>query len=189
MKRCAMLFLALVVGLFAAPAFSADYNTQLAELRKTNSGARAVGILDAINPLISSVLTTDSTHAQSNTTLANVGGLSVTLQAGKTYIVRAMLFTTANASHGNKVDLGGGTATVTAFRGVASIFTASAVTKTRLTALTTSAGNNADNVMIQIEARVVVNAAGSLIVRHAQNTSGATDSIIYAGSFLTAQEI
>lgn len=117
MKRCAMLFLALVVGLFAAPAFSADYNTQLAELRKTNSGARAVGILDAINPLISSVLTTDSTHAQSNTTLANVGGLNVTLQAGKTYIVRAVLFTTANASHGNKVDLGGGTATVTAFRG------------------------------------------------------------------------
>lgn len=189
MKCITKLFLALVVGLVSAPVFAADYNTQLAELRKTNSGARAAGILDAINPLLSSVLAADSTHAQSNTTLAAVPELSVTLRAGKTYIVRAVLFTTANASHGNKVDLGGGTATVTSFRGVASIFTASAVAKTRLTAITTSAGNNADNVMVQIEARIVVNAAGSLTVRHAQNTSGASNSTIFAGSFITAQEL
>lgn len=189
MKRCAMLFLALVVGLLATPAFSADYATQLSELRKTNSGPRAAGILDAINPLISSVLTTDSTHPQSNTTLAPIPALGVTLRAGKTYMVRAVLFTTANASHGNKVDLGGGTATVTAFRGVSRIYGTAAPANTRLTAITTSSGANADNLMIVIEARIVVNAAGTLVVQHAQNTSGASNSTVQAGSYITAQEL
>jgi hypothetical protein len=189
MKRCAMLFLAHVVGLFAAPAFSADYTTQLNELRKTNSAARAAGILDATNPLISSVLVTDSTHPQSNTTLAAVPALGVTLRAGKTYLIRAVLFTTANVAHGNKVDLGGGTATVTAFRGIGQIYGAAAPANTRLTAITTSIGANADNLMIVLEARIVVNAAGTLVVQHAQNTSGATNSTIQAGSYITAQEV
>lgn len=189
MKRCAMLFLALVVGLFAAPAFSADYATQLAELKKTNSAARAAGILDATNPLLSTVLVTDSTHAQTNTTLAAVTGLSVTLQAGKTYLVKAVLFTTAGAAGGNKVDLGGGTATVTSFRGLAQVYGTGAPANTRLTAITTSAGATADNTLIVLTARIVVNAAGTLVVRHAQNASDASNSTIFAGSYITAQEV
>lgn len=189
MKRCAMLFLALVVGLFAAPAFSADYASQLAELKKTNSAARAAGILDATNPLLSTVLTSDSTHAQTNTTLANVAGLSVTLQAGKTYLVRAVLFTTAGASGGNKFDLGGGSATVTSFRGIGKIYGTGAPGNTRLTAITTSFGATADNTHAVIEARIVVNAAGTLIVRHAQNASDASNSTVQAGSYIVAQEV
>jgi len=189
MKCITKLFLALVVGTIASPVYSADYATQLAELRKTNSGARAEGILNALNPLLSTVLTSNSTHPQTNDVLAAVSGLSVTLQAGKTYLVTAVLFTTAGASGGNKVDLGGGTVTATSFRGLAQIYGTGAPANTRLTALTTSAGATADNTMIVLKARIVVNAAGTLVVRHAQNASNASDSIIYAGSYITAQEL
>lgn len=193
MKRNSMVYLLLVavplVGL-SAPAFAADYASQLAEYKKTNSGPRAEGILDKTNPLISAVLTSDSTHAQSNTTLANVAGLTLTLQSGKTYLVTAVLYTTANAAAGNKVDLGGGTLTVTSFRGLANVTTAAGTfTASRQTALTTGAASTADNFAIEVTGRLVVNAGGTLIVRHAQNVSGANNSTIYAGSYITAQKV
>lgn len=186
MNRIVALLFLLFVTLPAQPA---DYNTQLATYKQTNSSQRSVAILNATNPVLSDTLGANSTHAQTNTTLANVADVEVAVLAGKTYLLRAVLPVTANVGGGNKIDLAGGTATATSFRGVAKIFIAGGVATVALTALNTAAGATAVNTLIEIEARIVVNAGGTIVLRHAQNASHASDSIIYAGASLTAQEL
>lgn len=123
----------------------------------------------------------------SDTTLANVTGLTRNVMAGEVYGVRAVLFTTSNVAGGVKVAIGG-TATATSIIAEADVKDGSLLATagtTRVAALGTAMGDvTAVTVArITIEGQIVVNAAGTLTIQFAQNTSNGTASTVKAGSY------
>lgn len=123
---------------------------------------------------------------KTNTTLANITGLSVDLVAGRKYRFRAVLHITADATGGHKVAIAG-TATATSIiyqiQSVNNGTSALAVTS-RQTALAGSAGQaGATTVYCAIEGQIVVNAAGTLTVQFAQNAANGTSSVIVGSTF------
>lgn len=127
----------------------------------------------------------------SNTTLADITGLSVPLGAGITYGFRAILDYDADATGGHKYAIAG-TATATAIRYMIKsldIATGAYVIASRHTSLG-SADSEAGSTSGQsiIEGYITVNAAGTLTVQFAQDTGNNTSSIL-AGSNLEVWKI
>lgn len=123
----------------------------------------------------------------SDTTLANITGLTRNVMAGEVYGFRAVLFTTSNVAGGVKAAIGG-TATATSIIAEADVKDAStliAAGTTRVTALATTFGDATavTAARITIEGQIVVNAAGTLTVQFAQNVSNGTASTVLAGSY------
>lgn len=122
--------------------------------------------------------------ATSNVTLANITGLTVNVAAAGNYRFRAVLFTTASASGGVQAAIAGtATATNIIYEGI--LYAAGAiVNQTRASALATAVGSSASATVgtIIIEGQITVNAAGTLTVQFAQNTSNASASTVLQGS-------
>lgn len=126
-----------------------------------------------------------------DTTLATVTGLSVSVEAGKSYEFIARLFVDASAVGGQKYAISG-TATATAI--VYQINTISNTTNlfvvtSRQTALAGSAGQaGGTSNYTEIKGLITVNAAGTLLVQFAQNASSTTSSVL-VGSTLEVREV
>lgn len=121
----------------------------------------------------------------SDTTLANVTGLSVNVTGGKTYSFEADLLTTSDVAGGVKVAIAG-TATATSIRYEATVFNAAALAlQSRATALAAALGVTAVTVAtVRIAGTITVNAAGTLTVQFAQNASnGAASNVLTGSSF------
>jgi hypothetical protein len=122
-----------------------------------------------------------------DTALANVTGLSVTLTAGATYQFRAVLFITADAVGGQKYAMAG-TCTATAI--IYEVFTVSnptnaIVISSKQTALAGSVGQaGSTDDFTTIEGLITVNAAGTLTVQFAQNASNGTSSVLVGSHML-----
>ena len=125
----------------------------------------------------------------SDTTLANVTGLSATVAAAGVYCIRAVLFTSANIAGGVKSAISG-TATATSFAASIMTFdlTGSANKQDFVTALGSSSGiTTATAAKIVIDGTIVVNAGGTITVQFAQNASNAAASSVLVGSYLDLQ--
>jgi hypothetical protein len=122
-----------------------------------------------------------------DTALANITGLSVNVEAGRTYSFEALLFVDADATGGSKYAIAG-TATATAIiYEVALIDNATnAFTITsRQTALGGAAGQAGTTAgLCRISGTITVNAAGTLTVQFAQNASNGTSSVLVGSSFI-----
>jgi hypothetical protein len=127
---------------------------------------------------------------KTNTTLANVTGLSFSVAAGKSYKIFAQLFVTADATGGLKVALSG-TATLTEARykiRAVNNGTNEDVLNDVKTALDSSSGHaGATAAEVIVEGVITVNAAGTLTVQFAQNAANGTSSVL-VGSSLLAHE-
>jgi hypothetical protein len=125
--------------------------------------------------------------ANTGTTLATVTGLSVNVQAGRTYHFDAYLSFTDAAAGGIKAAIAG-TATATAIEydgfiidsgsnGVKGNAQATALATTVASSTTTGTAG-----IVIIKGTITVNAAGTLLVQHAQNTSNGTATTVKRGS-------
>jgi hypothetical protein len=128
-----------------------------------------------------------------DTTFAIIPGLTCSLLAGKTYIIKGHLTITAsNASGGIKVAIATpDTLTLTSgtITGL-NINNATPNATTTATALTTAFGHVTAAVTdVFFEGSVVVNAAGTLEIHAAQNASHASDMTVGVGSTLTVQRV
>lgn len=135
------------------------------------------------------VCTAPSTF-NTNTTLANITGLTVNVTAAGTYNFRAHLAGTANASGGIKVAIGG-TATATSVQATAWNWNGITVnTVNSATALASAFGGaTAAYTDVIIEGSIVVNAAGTLTVMAAQNASFASNTTVAVNSNFTVQRV
>lgn len=127
----------------------------------------------------------------SDVTLANVTGLTVNVEASRSYRFKARLYTTSNSSGGVKAAIGG-TATATAIIYEALTFNSAAISaQTRATALATAVGGvtAVTAALIEIEGTIAVNAAGTLTVQFAQNASNGAASSVLVGSYFEVWEI
>lgn len=132
---------------------------------------------------------TADVSATSSTTLASVSELAFTVEAGRRYKFRYHLPCTANAAGGNKVDLAGGSATVTSIETHAILTAASAIATVRGTALNTSIAATAANTAIILEGVLLASNTGTVTLQHAQNASNAAASTLYAGGTLEVEDI
>lgn len=131
---------------------------------------------------------TTQTDITSSTTLTNVTGLSTSLVAGGTYIVRVYLPISANASGGVKAALSTpDTLTLTSGSITGKAFAGTTVgANSTVTALGSSvAGVTGAETDVEIDATLVVNAAGTLNVQISQNASfGTATSALINGNML-----
>jgi len=124
----------------------------------------------------------------SDTTLANITGLTRNVEAGRTYAFTAVLYTTSNVAGGVKAAIGG-TATATSIVYEAEVKDGStfpALGTTRATSLATTVGDvtAVTAARITITGTIVVNKAGTLTVQFAQNASnGSASSVLVNSSF------
>lgn len=126
--------------------------------------------------------------ANSNTTLANVTGLSFGIGASEVYRVECDLQCSANASGGLKVAFS--VPSGAAVTGVVMFNAAAATVNTRSSDLTTASGSTSAVVYVRVVATVVNSStAGTVQLQAAQNGSHASDSIIYAQSTLVATRL
>lgn len=126
--------------------------------------------------------------------LANVTGLSITLEASKTYIFRALLFVDADAVGGHKYAVSG-TATASAIKyqlnsisNAANIF----VINSRQTALGGAGVGQAGatGVFTEIWGLITTSGAGTLTIQFAQNAATpATTSSVLVGSYMAVEEV
>lgn len=123
---------------------------------------------------------------KTNTSLANITGLTADVAAAGTYGFRAVLIVNADATGGYKFAIAGtATATaiiarVTAQRDDTSSFTISA----RLTSLGSSTGiASGTALLVIIEGSIEVNAAGTLVPQFAQNAANGTSSILVGSTW------
>lgn len=120
-----------------------------------------------------------------DTALANVSGLSVTLTAGKVYSIEAILFTTSAPTGGVKAAISG-TATATTFIVEAHTIDATSIAyraRTDTLGQAIAAVNGVNTAFIRMHGLIVVNQAGTLTVQFAQNTSNGTASSVLVGSY------
>lgn len=131
-----------------------------------------------------SVLDSDYTHTQSNTTLASISGFALPVEVGKTYIYTIALTCTGNASGGAKF---GVTAPTAAFC-VGQVQVDSTSTSTTSVA-TIAGGATAAAVEILATGTYKATAEGTFQIQAAQNASHASDSKVLAGSYLKLEEV
>lgn len=129
----------------------------------------------------------------SDTTLANITGLSVNVTAGAKYQFRATLYCTSNASGGVKFAIGG-TATATSIIYESELFSAGVSTATgttRATALATAVGDitAVTSTKCVITGTIVVANAGTLVPMYAQNASFGTASSVLVNSMFEVKEV
>jgi hypothetical protein len=129
-----------------------------------------------------------------NVTLADAPGLSVTLVAGKTYILRAVLYVTVDSNAGAKFAFGG-TCTVTSMLaevlGISNTqndlaFALKATAKTL--GGQQSAGQGTDWT-VYIDATLVINAGGTLTLQFAQQVSFAANCTQKALSTMEVRQV
>lgn len=144
------------------------------------------------------VVSTAATTRTSSVTLTAITGLSATLVAGTTYIIDVFIPYTAGASGGAKVDLAGGTFTLTS-SGTMQIVpilnnTAFASgTGTKLTAVANVADFGASSFpsdgYIELKGTIKVGSTGggTIIPRIAQSASNGTSTVALAGAFMNIQ--
>ena len=134
---------------------------------------------------------TSQFNKTSDTDLANITGLTINLEAGKTYIFRACMF--VNSGSGGWKFAVSGTCTATSI-----MFELSSTTDgyynvdyKRIAALDTSYGKTLSNntQRIWFEGCIVVNAAGTLTIQFAQNASNETASSVLINSFMQVWEV
>lgn len=124
-------------------------------------------------------------------TLANVPGLSVSLSSQRTYMFEAVAYTTSSSASGVKFAISGtATATTIIYEGVTNDTTLISA-HTRASSLGTAVGgvNNVTAAIAKINGTILVNAAGTLTVQFAQNTSSASASSILQGSTLRVWQV
>lgn len=123
------------------------------------------------------------------TTLTNITGMTVSLLAGKTYLVHGELYTSSGASGGVKIALANNdTLTVTSFAlGATPIGTG--VGGTNTTSLGTGIGATSALNNVPFDATVVVNVAGTLVVQGAQNATNAVQTKFLVNSYIEATQI
>jgi hypothetical protein len=136
------------------------------------------------------VRTTATFSKTSDVTLANITGLSVTLEAGKNYLIEAQIPVSASASGGSKCALGG---TVTAgliiYDGI--LYAHDVIHQERATALggAVAATTAASTPITLIHGFISVSVGGTLTVQFAQNASHATPSVVQIGASLCVKNI
>jgi len=123
----------------------------------------------------------------SSTTFSDITGLSVDVEAGKTYTFYAKLWVSAPASGGCKVAISG-TCTATSIIVGGFIPTGNYGTSTSLSGSIVST-TGAVSTWAEIEGTITVNAAGTLTVQFAQGLSNATQSSVRVGSTFTVNQI
>jgi len=154
------------------------------QLQFTNGGTQRQEIAQIQQSRVSTQF-----NKTSDTTLANVTGLTATVVAGKFYRFEVKLYTTSNIAGGVKVAIAGtATATAVVYEGLTT--DAGLTTQSRATALATAVGavTAVTAAYILISGTIQVNAAGTLTVQFAQNASNGTASSVLVGStFLLTQ--
>jgi hypothetical protein len=129
----------------------------------------------------------------STTTLAAITGLSVNVQAGRTYAFEAELYVTDASSGGVQAAIAG-TCTATAIQYTGYTIADDAIEgKANATALGTAVGSTqtieTTGIIVRITGVITVNAAGTLLVQAAQNTSNATATTVKRGSYFIVQDM
>lgn len=129
----------------------------------------------------------------SSTALTNVTGLSVSVQAGRTYTFEAELYVTDAAAGGVQAAIAG-TATATAIQYTGYTIADNAIkAKTNATALATAVGSTVTTetagIVVRITGTITVNAAGTLTVQMAQNTSNGTATTAKRGSYFIVNDM
>lgn len=122
--------------------------------------------------------------------MSNDSALVVNVDAGKKYNVTARLFMNETAG-GMKVAVGG-TATATSFKANIAIWDTVNRTNTIVTALGSAAthgGAGGGAHYIPIDGTIEVNAAGTLAVQWAQNTSDASALTMQRNSFFVVESV
>lgn len=129
-------------------------------------------------------------NASTTTTLANITGLTATLEAAKTYRFEAELYFDADATGGHKYAIAG-TATATAIKyQVTTICNATndLVISSRQTAMAGSVGQAGCVAgYTKINGTIISNAAGTLTVQFAQNAAGGTSSVLRGSNFVVRE--
>lgn len=147
---------------------------------------RSIDALD-VEPLYATA--TAQFDKTTDTALANVTGLSLTLTAAKTYHLRGHLRIAYDATGGWKLGTGG-TATATTFALDSFPYTNSANTYyDAVTALGTFSNHGSPGgtaAYFNIDAYIVVNAGGTFTIQFAQNGASGTSSVL-VGSWIRAE--
>jgi|GEM_PF-6154318 len=152
--------------------------------RVTTGSANAVNVRPG-----NAVRATADLTATTNVTLANITGLSMNLEAGRKYVIRAKLFTTSTANGGLKVGFGG-TATATSMIAEAKSYTTTTLNgSAQVTALGAILGATVATDSAEIWAEIIVNAAGTLTIQAAQNASHADTTTVKIGSFMIIEDV
>ena len=126
----------------------------------------------------------------SDTTLANVTGLSVTVEAGRSYKFEAVLYTTSNVAGGVKAAMAGtATATAIVYEGLATNAGTTTQARGAAMAAAVAAVTAVTAALIVIRGTITVNAGGTLTVQFAQNASNGAASTVLVGSTLTVEDI
>lgn len=123
----------------------------------------------------------------STTALLNVTGLSVNLEAGRTYFFETELYITDAAAGGARAAIAG-TATATNINYTGYMIADNAIKgKANATALATVVANSVttetSGIIIRITGTITVNAAGTLTVQMAQSVSNGTATVAKRGSW------
>lgn len=158
-------------------------------------------IVDAYNTLDTAVtfsmpvegVVTTNFNAVSSTTLAAVTGLSTTVVAGGTYVFRAYLPITVDATNGIKIGTNG-TATWTSINQTLFAYTGGANTFTMTNSTTATPGtvllsSSVANTLAIIEGTVKINEAGTLGIQIAQVTSGTNPAVVKANASFTVTRV
>ena len=124
----------------------------------------------------------------SDTTLANITGLTFTTASGGKYRFHANLFLSCAEPGGAKVAISG-TNTATKIQYLISLRTATAFVGEVNPALGGDYGTTAAHVLGEIVGYIDVNEGGTLTVQFAQNASNGTASIVLAGSWFEVDKI
>ncbi|MDE2232963.1 MAG: hypothetical protein KGJ90_02415 [Patescibacteria group bacterium] len=138
-------------------------------------------------------LVTPSSQAFTNTTtLANITGLSVVLQAGHTYGFEANTMETVATSAGEKFAVTySGTSSYAIYDVVATTSAIAQSTSNWTTTLGTAIANTSSNVnaSANIRGTIVTTGSGTLNIQYAQNTAQATGNTIQRGSAIRVWQI
>lgn len=133
-------------------------------------------------------------HSWTNdTTFATVDGLSIPLQAGKSYTCRGFLRVTASGAGGGiKVKIASdGTLTGTSSAWVAANYNGTTTNqRNSATGLVSTIGEaTAVSTLVDLEGSIVVNVAGSLVIQAAQNVADAAATTIGANSHFACTRV
>lgn len=131
------------------------------------------------------VTRTNSNFNKSDTTLANITGLSFNVEAGKSYRFRFHCNTSLALSGGEQFAIAGTCTATNINYSILSITTGAAIPiASQLNALGGSAGNGGyTNSIVVIEGGILVNAAGTLTVQFAQSAASGTSTVLPNATF------
>jgi len=161
----------------------------------TGSAKQGYQQINGIATIIGGMKRVSSDFAKtSDTTLANITGLSINAAASRTYLFEAILYTTSNVAGGVKFAIAGtATATSIVYQAVLwdGVGTATAVGTSRAAALATTVGDvtAVTTAYVRITGTITVNAAGTLTVQFAQNASNGAASTVLRGSTFNVWEV